>query len=149
MLSKQNRYKAYHDSKSRVKVSNVKVGDYVRLKNPRHGGNGEVRYSKIMEVVKVNGSCVTLKDGRKWNLSGIVKCTTSNVPNPVEYQGDNYCECDNFHHFQHIDISYINNQQVVHVEIDPDTSVDNGQIPNVVGTRKSCRVRRIPRGLIE
>ena len=35
----------------------MKVGDYVRIKNPRHVGKGEVRYSKIMEVVKVNGSC--------------------------------------------------------------------------------------------
>ena len=65
VLSKQNRYRAYHDSKPGVKVSNVKVGDYVRIKNPRHVGKGEVRYSKIMEVVKVNGSCVTLKDGSK------------------------------------------------------------------------------------
>ena len=68
VLSKQNSYKAYHDSKPGVKVSNVKVGDYVRIKNPRHVGKGEVKYSKNMEVVKVNGSCVTLKDGRKWTL---------------------------------------------------------------------------------
>ena len=76
-LSKQNRYNAYHDSKPGVKVSNVKVGDYVRIKNPRHVGNGEVRYSKIMEIVKVNGACVALKDGRKLNMSKIVKCTTT------------------------------------------------------------------------
>ena len=51
VLSKQSRYKAYQDSKPGVKVLNVKVGDYVRIKNPRHVGKGEVRYSKIMEVV--------------------------------------------------------------------------------------------------
>ena len=146
VLSKQNRYKAYHDSKPGVKVSNVKVGDYVRIKNPRHVGKGEVRYSKIMEVVKVNGSCVTLKDGRKWNMSRIVKCTTTNVPNQVEYQGVNDSDCGNFHH---MDISYSNNQQAVPIETEPDIPVDNGQIPNVVATRKSCRVRRIPRRLIE
>ena len=32
VLSKQNRYKAYHESKPGVKVSNGKVGDYVRIK---------------------------------------------------------------------------------------------------------------------
>ena len=62
VLSKQNRYKAYHDSKPGVKVWNVKVGDYVRIDNPRPVGKGEVRYSKIMEVVKANGSCVTLTE---------------------------------------------------------------------------------------
>ena len=107
VISKENRYKAYHDSKPGVKVSNATVGDYVRIKNPRHVGKGEVRYSKIMEVVKVKGSCVTLKDGGKWNMSRIVKCTTTNVPNQVEYQSDNYSDCDNFHH---MDISYSNNR---------------------------------------
>ena len=43
VLSKQNRYKAYHDSKPGVGVSNVKVGDDVRTSNPRHVGKGEVR----------------------------------------------------------------------------------------------------------
>ena len=124
----------------------MKVGDYVRIRNPRHVGKGEGRYSKIMEVVKVNGSCVTLKDGRKWNMSRIVKCTTTNVPNQVVYQGDNDSDCDNFHH---MDISYSNNQHAVPIETEPDIPVDNGQIPNVVATRKSCRVRRIPRRLIE
>ena len=146
VLSKQNRYKAYHDSKPGVKVSNVKVGDYVRIKNPRHVGKGEVKYSKNMEVVKVNGSCVTLKDGRKWNMSKIVKCTTTNVPNHVKYQGDNDSGYDNFHY---MDISYSNNQQAVPVERGPDVPVDNDQIPNVVATRKSCRMRRISRRLIE
>ena len=74
-----------------------------------------------MEVVKLNGSCVTLKDGRKWNMSRIVKCTTTNVPNQVENQGDNYSDCDNFHH---MDITYRNNQQAVPVETGPETSVD-------------------------
>ena len=146
VLSKQNRYKAYHDSKPCVKVSNVKVGDYVRMKNPRHVGKGEVKYSKNMEVVKVNGSCVTLKDGGKWNMSKIVKCTTTNVPNHVKYQGDNDSGYDNFHY---MDISYSNNQQAVPVERGPDVPVDNDQIPNVAATRKSCRMRRIPRRLIE
>ena len=59
-------------------------------------------------------------------MSRIVKCTTTNVPNPVEYQGGNDSDCDNFHH---MDISYSNNQQALPVETDPDTSVDNGQIP--------------------
>ena len=75
----------------------------------------------------------------------IVKCTTTNVPNQVEYQRNNDSDCDNFHH---MDISY-SNQQVVPVEKEPDISVANGQIPNVVATRKSCRVRRIARRLIE
>ena len=96
-----------------------------------------------MEVVKVNGSCVTLKDGRKWNMSKIVKCTTTNVPNQVEYQADNDSDCDNF---LTMDISYSNNQQAVPVETGPDIAVE---IPNVVETRKSCRVKRIPRRLIE
>ena len=65
---------------------------------PRHVGKGEVRYSKIMEVVKVNGSCVTLKHRRKWNMSRIVQCSTTNVPNQVEYQGDNGSDCDHFHY---------------------------------------------------
>ena len=82
-----------------------------------------------MEVVKVNGSCVTLKDGRKWNMSRIVRCTTTNVPNQVEYQGVNDSDCGNFHH---MDISYSNNQQAVHIETEPDNPVDNGQIHNVV-----------------
>ena len=124
----------------------MKVGDYVRIKNPRHVGKGAIRYSKIMEVVKINGSCITLKDGRKYNMSRIVKCTTTNVPNQVEYHGDNDSDCDNFHH---MDISYSNNQQAVPIETEPDIPVDNGQIPNVAATRKSCRVRRIPRRLIE
>ena len=72
-------------------------------------------------------------------MSRIVKCTTTNVPNPVENQGDNDSDCDNFHH---MDISYSNNQQAVPVETDPYPSVDNGQIPNVVATRnkydKTC-----------
>ena len=140
VLSKQNRYKAYHDNNPGVKVSNVKVVDYVRIKNLRHVGKGEVRYSKIMEVVKENGSCVTLKDGRKWNKSRIVKCTTNNVPNQVEYQTDNDSACDQFHHMD----MYRNNQQVVPVETEPDISVDNGQIPNVVAMRNFFRVRRIP-----
>ena len=146
VLSKQNRYKAYHESKPGVKVSNVKVGDYVRIKNPRHVGKGEVRYSNIMEVVKVNGSCVTLKDGRNWNMSKIVKCTTTNVPNQVEYPADNDSDCDNV---LTMDISYSNTQQAAPVETGPDIAVDNGQIHNVVDTRKSCRVKRIPRRLIE
>ena len=115
----------------------MKVGDYVRIKNPRHVGKGEVRYSKIMEVVKINGSCVTLKDGRKWNMSRIVKYTTTNIPNQVQCQGDNDSDCENFHH---MDISYSNNQQAVPVETETD---------NVVVTRKSCRVKRMPRGLID
>ena len=99
-----------------------------------------------MEVVQVNGSCVTLKDGRKWNMAKIVKCTTTNVPDQVEYHADNDSDCDNF---LTMDISYSNNQQAVPVETGPDIAVDNGQIPNVVETRKSCRVKRIPRRLIE
>ena len=83
VLSKQNRYKAYHDNNPGDNVSNVKVVDYVRIKNPRHVGTGEVRYSKIMEVVKENGSCVTLIDGRKWNKSRIVKCRTNNVRSSI------------------------------------------------------------------
>ena len=111
VFSKQSRYKAYHDSKPGVYVSNVIVGDHVRIKNPSNAGKGDVRYSKIMEVVKVSGLCVTLKDGRKWNMSRIVKCTTTNVPNPVVYQGDNDIHGDNFHHME---ISYCsNNQQIV------------------------------------
>ena len=46
-------------------------------------------------------------------------------------------------------ISYSNNRQAVPVETGTETSVDNDQIPNVVATRKSCRVKRIPRRLIE
>ena len=99
----------------------MKVGDYVRINNPRHVGKGEVKYSKIMEVVKVNGSCVMLKDGRKWNMSRIVKCTTTNVPNQVEYQGNNCSGGGNHHHMQ---ISYINNQQAVPVKTGPDISLD-------------------------
>ena len=86
----------------------MKAGDYVRTKNPRHVGKGEVRYYKIMEVVKVNGSCVTLKYGRKWNMSTIVKCTTTNVPNDFECQGDNYGDSDNFHHIMDIRTTTIN-----------------------------------------
>ena len=70
-------------------------------------------------------------------MSRIVKCTTTNVSNQVEYQGDNYSDC------------CCHNQQAVPVELGPETSVDNGQIHNVVATRKSCRVKRIPRRLIE
>ena len=144
VLSKQTRYKAYHDSKRGVNVSNVKVGDYVRINNPCRKRGSKVL--QIMEVVKVNGACVTLKDGRKWNMSKIVKCTTTNVSNQVEYQADNDSNCDNF---LTMDISYSNNQQAVPVETCPDIAVDNGQIPNVLDTRTSCRVKRFPRRLIE
>ena len=43
-------------------------------------------------------------------MSNIVKCTTTNVPNQVEYQGDNDIGCANF---LTMDISYSNNQQAV------------------------------------
>ena len=63
-------------------------------------------------------------------MSNIVKCTTTNVPNQVEYQGDNDSDCDNFL------TMYSNNQQAVPVETGPDIAVDNGQIPNVVDKEK-------------
>ena len=85
-----------------------------------------------------NGTCL--------GLSNVGLQQLINVPNQVEYQGDNDIDGDNFHH---MDISYGNNQQAVPIETESDIPVDNGQIPNVVATRKSCRVRRIPRRLIE
>ena len=93
VLTKQQRYKTYHDRKPGVKSIDVKIGDHVRVKNPRHVGKGQLKFSQPMEVVKVNGTCVTLKGGRKWNMSRIVKCTTTafnHVPHPQHNNNDSY-----------------------------------------------------------
>ena len=88
----------YHDRKPGVKSIDVKIGDHVRVKNPRHVGKGQLKFSQPMEVVKVNGTCVTLKGGRKWNVG-------------------------------------------------PNTTVPNSPVHEA--TRKSSRVKRVPRRLLE
>ena len=128
VLTKQQRYKTYHDRKPGVKSIDVKIGDHVRVKNPRH-----------VEVVKVNGTCVTLKGGRKWNMSRIVKCTTAfnHVPHPQHNNNDSLL---------HMDIPCNNKQQAL-PEQGPNTTVPNSPVHEA--TRKSSRVKRVPRRLLE
>ena len=42
--SKQAKYKAYHDKKQGVKLPDIKPGDFVKIRNPRHIEKGEMKY---------------------------------------------------------------------------------------------------------
>ena len=66
--SKQAKYKAYHDHKQGVKIPDIKPGDFVKIRNPRHVDKGEMRYGPPQKVVSVKGLCIILENGKKWNV---------------------------------------------------------------------------------
>ena len=73
-MSKLHRhYQAYRDSKPGVKSLDAKVGDHERIKK---SATRCKRGSKIIQtyelVVNVNGTCITLIDERKCNVSIVV-----------------------------------------------------------------------------
>ena len=61
VYSKQANYNAYHNQKQGVKHPDIKPGDVVRILNPCHVYQGDMRYSSPQKVISVKGSCNVLK----------------------------------------------------------------------------------------
>ena len=83
--SKQAKYKAYHNQKQRVKTPDIKPGDFVKIKNPRHVHKGEMRYSPPQKVISVKGSCIVLENGKRWNVERLAKVQNSKVTSSLEH----------------------------------------------------------------
>ena len=62
VCSKQAKYKAYHNQKQGVKLPDIKPGDFVKIRNPRHVDKREMRYSSPQKVISVKGSCIVLEN---------------------------------------------------------------------------------------
>ena len=85
VCSKQAKYKAYHDQKQGVKIPDIKPGDFVKIRNPRHVDKGEMRYGPPQKVVSVKGSCIVLENGKKWNVERLTKVQSSKVTSSLEH----------------------------------------------------------------
>ena len=83
--SKQAKYKAYHNQKQGVKIQDIKLGDFVKSRNPRHVDKGEMRYGPSQKVVSVKGSCIILQNGKKWNVERLAKVQSSKVTSSLEH----------------------------------------------------------------
>ena len=79
---KQNKYKSYKDQKKNVKVTKLSVGDWVKVKKPGHVFKGEKHYSDPIQIKKkLSHHTFETIDGKKWNISKLVKCYPDVVDN--------------------------------------------------------------------
>ena len=85
VISKQAKYKAYHNQKQGVKIPEIKPGDFVKIRNPCHIDKGEMRYGPPKKVVSVRGSCIVLENGKKWNVEHLAKVQSSKVTSSLEH----------------------------------------------------------------
>ena len=83
--SKLAKYKAYHDQKQGVKIPDIKLGDFVKIRNPCHVDKGEMRYGPPQKVVSVKGLCIVLENGKKWNVERLAKVQSSKVTSSLEH----------------------------------------------------------------
>ena len=51
--STQAKYKAYHNQKQGVKISDIKSGDFLKIRNQRHVDKGEMRYGPPQKVFQL------------------------------------------------------------------------------------------------
>ena len=61
------------------------MGDVVRVRVPFHVSKEKSKFSEPQKISVVQGNCVTLADGRKWNASKLVHC---NLPAEKEQMPD-------------------------------------------------------------
>ena len=83
--SKQAKYKAYHDKKQGVKLPDIKSGDFVKIRNPRHVDKGEMRYGQPQKVISIKGLCIILENGKNWNVQCLAKVQSSKVMSSHEH----------------------------------------------------------------
>lgn len=77
---KQRKYKFYADKRRNTRTAIFNVGDWVRVK--RHGRfqKGEKSYSDPIQIAnEISSFTFQMSDGRKWNISKLVKCNPQSV----------------------------------------------------------------------
>ena len=75
----QAKYKSYFDERPGIKQEKIDVGDYVRIKCPKHVQKGGVTYSEPIKVTQAHGPWVRLENGRKWNVCQLVQILNRKV----------------------------------------------------------------------
>ena len=128
----QAKNKVKFDNQPGVQAHKIGVGDFVKIKNPRHVLKGDMSYSKPKQVTNVQGNCVTLEDGRKWNASRLCKVEFIPDQQMLESEDDWY----------HIDIGYNDDIE----QRDPNIR-QQVQVPNEQAPRRGARIRRAPQRL--
>ena len=73
----QDKSAVAYDQRHRATATPIVVGDYVRIQLPRRSHKLAPKYSELHEVVKVNGNCVVLRNGQRWNLRRCLRHKTS------------------------------------------------------------------------
>ena len=64
----QQRAAKAHDRRTRATPPSLHAGDWVRIRLPRRSHKLAPMYSEPFEVARVNGNCVVLRNGQRWNL---------------------------------------------------------------------------------
>ena len=64
----QQRAAQAHDRRTRATPSPLAAGDWVRIRLPRRSHKLAPTYSEPLEVARVSGNCVVLRNGQRWNL---------------------------------------------------------------------------------
>ena len=77
---KQNKYKFYADKRRNVKNIYLHVGDWVRIRKSGHVLKGEQRFSSPIQIIKkISAYTFEMSDGRRWNVSKLMKCNPPEV----------------------------------------------------------------------
>ena len=63
----------YFDKHKAVKITAVRVGDWVRIKLPKGKVNFS-KYGKPVKVIKLFRNAIKTEDYRIWNLNRVAKC---------------------------------------------------------------------------
>lgn len=64
----QQRAAQAHDRRTRATPTSLAAGDWVRIRLPRHTHKLAPTHSEPLEVARVSGNCVVLRNGQRWNL---------------------------------------------------------------------------------
>ena len=94
VFNKQQKYKAYADTRRRAKHSNLQPGDSVRVKvQDRHSKLDPVWSSPRLVVEKTSDDTVKLEDGTTWNAEKLlVESSHSETPDASNSSADDHPE---------------------------------------------------------
>ena len=128
VAARQQSYKKYCDDKRSVKMTNLDVGDWVKVKKPGIVPKGYSKYSEPMQIIrKLSERTFQTEDGKNWNVSRLCKC----VQPVASYSGPEEST---------VDSDNATNDQA---------SNDNVNVPVNVQPRRSQRARKPPAWLAD
>lgn len=73
----QQRAAQAHDRRTRATPTPLAAGDWIRIRLPRRNHKLAPTYSEPFEIARVNGNCVILCNGQRWNLRRCLRHRTS------------------------------------------------------------------------